>query len=69
MSTTHEPLLLTYEQAAQRLGVKVSWLETHVQDRSLPHTRMGRLVGSPRPTCADIIEQNRMGAIPSRRRR
>jgi len=62
-------LLYDYPQAAWRLNVKQSWLETHVQNGSLPHTRLGRLVRFSQSDLDEIIALNRLGAITQRRRR
>lgn len=36
--------LKTYAQAAEWLGVPVSWLQEKVQKREVPHTRLGKHV-------------------------
>jgi DNA-binding Lrp family transcriptional regulator len=42
MSALPEPLLLSFSEAARRLGLPESWLRAHV--RELPHRRLGRKV-------------------------
>lgn len=40
--TTHEPTLLTLEQAARLLAVPTSWLKQRVSAREIACTRLGR---------------------------
>lgn len=46
--SSHEPPF-GYAEAARRLGVKVTWLQAHIDE--VPHRRLGRLV---RFTQADL---------------
>ena len=55
MSETRESeLLYTYEQAAQLLHVKVSWLQNEVATGAVPYRRLGKKF--VRFTAADLDE-------------
>ena len=57
------PRLFTYDDAAQRLGMSVRWLEDRVQRGEIPHRKMGRSV---RFTDADLATIVRMYRAASR---
>lgn len=67
MSTSQDELLYDYAEAARRLHVRKSWLETAVQKRLVPHTRMGRLVRFSETDLHEILLLNRQAPLPRRR--
>ena len=67
-TTTQVPALLTYAQAAERLNVKVGWLQDAVQARLVPHTRLGRQVRFSEQDLADIVKSSRHAAVRRRGR-
>lgn len=57
-------LLLTYAEAAKRLGVTTRWLEDQVQQRRVPHHRLGRQVRFTMSDITTILEESRVRPLP-----
>ena len=68
MPIDDQPELLTYAEAAARLGVRVSWLQDQVQARRVPHRRLGRQVRFAEADLSDIIAAARHAPLRSRAR-
>ena len=62
-----DPLLHTYQEAAQRLNVSVRWLQEHVQRRTIPHRRLGRQVRFSDDDLQEILDSTRQAAVRPRR--
>jgi excisionase family DNA binding protein len=60
--------LYDYAEAARQLNVKRSWLETAVQQRKVPHHRLGRLVRFTTGDLAEILATTGQPAVTRRRR-
>jgi len=55
--------LLTYEQAARALGIKLNTLYSWVRDRKIPHVRLGdRLVRFDHAEIEKFVEDRRVAA-------
>lgn len=67
-STSIQPSLFTYEQAAQWLNVRQSWLEAAVQHRKVPHHRLGRHVRFTPDDLDQIVAETGHPAVDRRRR-
>jgi excisionase family DNA binding protein len=59
--------LLTVQQAADALGLKVSTIRAWVSRRKLPRVNCGRAVRIPAQAIADFIERNTIPAREPRR--
>lgn len=58
--------LLTFEQAAERLAVRESWLRKAVAAEQVPHTRIGRHVRFTEQNLNDFIEASQRTPLPVR---
>ncbi len=65
--TTTEPRLYTYAEAAALLTVKVPTLQKLVQERQIPHKRLGRLVRFSDADLQAFIDGHHQPAEPLRR--
>jgi excisionase family DNA binding protein len=59
--------LLTVQQAADALGLKVSTIRAWVSRRKLPRVNCGRAVRIPAEAIAEFIERNTIPAREERR--
>jgi excisionase family DNA binding protein len=59
--------LLTVQQAADALGLKVSTIRAWVSRRKLPRVNCGRAVRIPAQAIAEFIERNTIPAREERR--
>lgn len=58
--------LLTFEQAAERLAVRESWLRKAVAAGAAPHTRIGRHVRFTEQNLTDLVEAGQRRPTPVR---
>jgi excisionase family DNA binding protein len=63
--TLSEPLL-DYQQAADHLGVTKKWLQRAVQQRRIPHHRLGHYVRFTPDDLNEIVEAARQPAATRR---
>ena len=61
MATTTDRLLLTVEEAAQRLGIGRSLAWRMVRSGELPSVRLGRLVRIPEQSLVDWLKRQVRG--------
>jgi excisionase family DNA binding protein len=59
--STSPKLLYTVEEAAEKLGVKKSWLYERTRRAGLPHRRLGKYVRFSEADLSAIIEGTKAG--------
>jgi excisionase family DNA binding protein len=69
LPTTPAEQLLDYQQAADRLGVTKKWLQRAVQQRRIPHHRLGHYVRFTECDLAEFIASTRQTAVTPRGRK
>jgi excisionase family DNA binding protein len=57
-------LFYTIEEAAARLGMKVSWLYERTRRRAIPHRRLGKYIRFTEEDLRAISEAAATGALP-----
>lgn len=64
------PLLYTPAEAAELLKLKESWLRRAVQDKSIPHTKVGKHLRFSVADLAEIVTTSRqpVEVVPARRK-
>lgn len=63
------PLLISSAQAAERLGVSLSWLEKAVGRGQVAHTRVGRLVKFSQADLDEFVSSRARPVVAQRRLR
>ena len=63
------PVLLTVEQAAERLGTRPRFIRRLIAERRIEFHRVGRHVRISEQALAEFIENGRVVAVTSARRR
>jgi excisionase family DNA binding protein len=68
MKHTPDEVLLTLEQAAERLGLKPVTVRMWASARKIARVKLGRAVRIPESEIAKIIERGLIPALPERSR-
>jgi excisionase family DNA binding protein len=60
--STSQRLLYTVEEAAERLGLKPSWLYERTRRKAIPHRKLGKYVRFSEADLSAIIESTKADA-------
>ena len=58
-----EALVLSYAEAAARLGVTETWLRNKVRRKAVPHVKYGRYIKFTEDDLAEIIASGRRSVV------